>query len=107
MRVTKQDLILEIARRRKIKIDVVKEIYNALEDLVFETICNTTEEDTKVNPIDIRLFEGISLNSYYEPEKEKKVNYIKDDKDSIVTVKSKIKLKAFITNNLKNKINKN
>ena len=26
MRVTKQDLILEIARRRKIKIDVVKEI---------------------------------------------------------------------------------
>ena len=38
MRVTKQDLILEIARRKKIKIDVVQEIYNALEDLVFETI---------------------------------------------------------------------
>ena len=42
VRVTKQDLILEIARRRKIKIDIVKEIYNALEDLVFETLIVST-----------------------------------------------------------------
>ena len=71
MRVTKQDLILEIARRRKIKIDIVKEIYNALEDLVFETICNTTEEDVKDNTVNLRLFDGISLYSYFESEKEK------------------------------------
>lgn len=106
LRVTKEDMILEIARREKIKIPIVRAVYNALEKLFFETITSTTESDTKDNPINIRLFEGISFNSYYEPEKEKKVNYITDKESNTILVKSKIKLKALITKNLKNKLNK-
>lgn len=108
MRVTKEDLILSIARQEKIKIDTVRSVYNALERIVFETITSTKKEDTKDNPVEIRLFEGINLNSYYEPEKEVKLNYVKDEtQNDTILVKGKIKLKTHITRNLKKKINRN
>ena len=97
IRFTKENLIKDIAKQTNNNISDVKEIYNALENLVFDILSSVNED----RDVDIRLFEGISLDGIYVPAKEKK-NYL-TGKTSLVT--SKIKPKFNITRSYIEKLN--
>ena len=97
IRFTKENLIKDIAKQTNNNISDVKEIYNALENLVFD-ILSSVDSDRDV---DIRLFEGISLDGIYVPAKEKKNNLT--GKTSLV--ESKIKPKFNITRSYIEKLN--
>ena len=97
IRFTKENLIKDIAKQTNNNISDVKEIYNALENLVFDILSSVNED----RDVDIRLFEGISLDGTYVPAKEKKNNLT--GKTSFVG--SKIKPKFNITRSYVEKLN--
>lgn len=97
IRFTKENLIKDIAKQTNNNISDVKEIYNALENLVFDILSSVNED----RDVDIRLFEGISLDGIYVPAKEKKNNLT--GKTSLV--ESKIKPKFNITRSYVEKLN--
>lgn len=97
IRFTKENLIKDIAKQTNNNISDVKEIYNALENLVFDILSSVNED----RDVDIRLFEGISLDGIYVPAKEKKNNLT--GKTSFV--ESKIKPKFNITRSYVEKLN--
>ena len=97
IRFTKENLIKDISKQTNNNISDVKEIYNALENLVFDILSSVNED----RDVDIRLFEGISLDGIYVPAKEKKNNLT--GKTSLVD--SKIKPKFNITRSYCEKLN--
>ena len=97
IRFTKENLIKDISKQTNNNISDVKEIYNALENLVFDILSSVDEN----RDVDIRLFEGISLDGTYVPAKEKKNNLT--GKTSFV--ESKIKPKFNITRSYVEKLN--
>lgn len=97
IRFTKENLIKDIAKQTNKNISDVRDIYNALEKDVFD-ILSSVDEDKDVN---IRLFEGISLNGVYVPEMKKANNLT--GKSSLV--ESKIKPKCNITRSYCEKLN--
>ena len=97
IRFTKENLIKDIAKQTNNNISDVKEMYNALEDTIFSILSSVNED----RDIDIRLFEGISLDGIYVPAKEKKNNLT--GKTSLV--ESKIKPKFNITRSYVEKLN--
>ena len=89
---TKDMLIKQVARKfGNHTVDDVKEIYNAIEDEVFNSLSRATPDAD----ISVRLFEGIVIDSSFVPEKTKMNNLTGE---SILT-SSKIKPKATITRN--------
>ena len=86
-----------IVKQKNKNISDVKEIYNSLEKLIFDILSSVNED----RDIDIRLFEGISLDGIYVPAKEKKNNLT--GKTSLV--ESKIKPKFNITRSYIEKLN--
>ena len=97
IRFTKENLIKDIAKQTNNNISDVKEIYNALENIIFDTLSSVGED----RDVDIRLFEGISLDGVYVPEKEKKNNLT----GKTGLVESKIKPKFNITRSYCEKLN--
>lgn len=97
IRFTKENLIKDIANQTSNNISDVKEIYNTLEKLIFDILSSVGKD----RDIDIRLFEGISLDGVYIPAKEKKNNLT--GKTSLV--ESKIKPKFNITRSYIEKLN--
>ena len=97
IRFTKENLIKDIAKQTNNNISAVKEIYNALENIIFDTLSSVGED----RDVDIRLFEGISLDGVYVPEKEKKNNLT----GKTGLVESKIKPKFNITRSYCEKLN--
>lgn len=95
--ITKESLIRNIAKYTNNNIYDVREIYNALENIIFETLCSVNEEQE----ICIRLFEGISLDGKYISEKTKRNNLT----GKVSFVESKIKPKFNITRNYCEKLN--
>ena len=94
---TKENLIKDIAKQTNNSVSDVKEIYNALEKDIFDILSSVDENQD----VSIRLFEGISLDGIYVPEKEKKNNLT--GKTSLV--ESKIKPKFNITRSYCEKLN--
>ena len=94
---TKENLVKDIAKQTNNNISDVKEIYNALEKDIFDILSSTDKNQN----VSIRLFEGISLDGIYVPEKEKKNNLT--GKTSLV--ESKIKPKFNITRSYCEKLN--
>lgn len=96
-KITKENLIKDIAKQTNNNVLDIKNIYNTLEDMIFD-ILSSVNDNQDVN---IRLFEGISLDGVYVPEKEKKNNLT--GKTSLVG--SKIKPKFNITRSYCEKLN--
>jgi nucleoid DNA-binding protein len=96
-KITKENLIKDIAKQTNNNVLDIKNIYNTLEDMIFD-ILSSVNDNQDVN---IRLFEGISLDGVYVPEKEKKNNLT--GKTSLV--ESKIKPKFNITRSYCEKLN--
>ena len=76
---------------------VVKDIYNMIEDVIFDTLSSVD----KKQDVCIRLFEGISLDGKYAPEKTK-INNLTGETSF---VGSKIKPKFNITRSYCEKLN--
>lgn len=97
IKITKESIIKDIVKQTNQNIADVKEIYNALEDAIFEKLVSV-EENRNVR---IKLFEGISLDGCYVPEKTKKNNLT----GKTEFVESKIKPKFNITRSYCEKLN--
>ena len=95
--ITKESLIRNIAKNTNNNIYDVREIYNALENMIFDTLYSVNEEQD----VCIRLFEGISLDGKYISEKTKRNNLT----GKLSVVESKIKPKFNITRNYCEKLN--
>lgn len=94
---TKERLIKRIADTEHKDIALVRSIYNTLENVVVEALSLATPE----TDVSVKLFEGITLDSSYVPEKVKKNNLTGKN----IVVAEHIKAKANITRNYQEKIN--
>ena len=77
--------------------NVVKDVYNIFEDVIFDTLSSVD----KKQDICIRMFEGVSLDGKYEPEKTKQNNLTGE----MSFVGSRIKPKFNITRSYCEKLN--
>lgn len=77
--------------------NVVKDIYNIFENVIFDTLSSVD----KKRDVCIKLFEGISLDGKYEPEKTKQNNLTGE----MSFVGSRIKPKFNITRSYCEKLN--
>ena len=97
IKVTKENLIKDIANQTNKKVSDVRDVYNALEKNLFDILSSVKDN----GDISIRLFEGISLEGTYIPEKTKQNNLT--GKTNLVD--SKIKPKFTITRSYCEKLN--
>lgn len=95
--VKKENLIREVAKQSNKNISDVKLIYNTLETNIFNILSSVN----KKQDVCIKLFEGISLDGKYIPEKTKKNNLTGE----VNLVESKIKPKFNITRSYCEKLN--
>lgn len=97
IKITKDNLIKDIAKLTNKNISDVKDVYNALEKDVFDILSSVNED----KDFCIKLFEGISLNGTYISEQTKKNNLT----GKVSFVESKIKPKCNITRSYIEKLN--
>ena len=95
--VKKENLIRDVAKQTNNNISDVKLVYNTLENLIFNILSSVDENED----VCIRLFEGISLDGKYVPEKTKQNNLTGETH----FVESKIKPKFNITRSYCEKLN--
>ena len=93
---TKDILIRRISDICGKDMSTIRIVYNALEETVAKLL-SSANEDTDVS---IRLFEGITLDSTFIPDKTK----INNLTGKVITAASKIKPKANITRTYRNKL---
>lgn len=91
-------------RYNKVTLDLVRTIYDELENQIITYLSEVDETNTSDNPKTIRLFEGVTLSSCYKPAKETVLNF-SDSKDKVM-VKSRVDVKANVTRYIKEKITK-
>ena len=96
---TKDILIKNIAEKCNKDVNTVRTVYNTLENTIAKLL-SSANENTDVT---IRLFEGISIDSTFVPEKTK----INNLTGKVITSTSKIKPKANITRYYRDKITAN
>lgn len=97
--ITKENLIKDIAKQTNNNIGDVRDIYNALEDYLFDILSFVNEEQD----ISIKLFGGISLDGIFVPAKTKVNNLTGEE----TLVDSKIKPKFKITRSYRERLNNN
>ena len=97
IKITKETLIRDIARQTNKSVGDVKDVYNVLEKTIFDILSSVDVN----GDISIRLFEGISLDGTYIPEKTKQNNLTGE----VSLVESKIKPKFNITRSYCEKLN--
>ena len=78
---------------------VIKDVYGLLEDVIFSSLSSVDDKQD----VCIRLFEGVSIDGVYIPEKTKMINFTGE----MHTVGSKIKPKFNITRSYCEKLNNN
>lgn len=98
IKITKGKIIKDIARKTNKTAYDIKSFYNALENIIFDALCSADENQD----VCVRLFEGISLDGRYIPEKKKKNNLT----GQVSLVDGKIKPKFNITRSYCEKLNK-
>lgn len=97
-KVTKDALIKSIAAISGRDVFAVKDVLNAMEDVLFDYVSSVDEKNTEIS---IKLFEGVSFDAKYMPEKVK-INNLTGKSTS---VSSKIKPKFNITRTYCEKLN--
>ena len=97
IKITKENLIRDIAKQTNRNISDVRDIYNVLEKTIFDILSSVDVN----GDVSIRLFEGISLDGSYIDEKTKKNNLT----GKVNLVEGKIKPKFNITRSYCEKLN--
>lgn len=93
---TKEMIIRKIYETSGKDIGTIRIIYNTLEEIV-ANLLSSAKDDTDIS---IRLFEGITFDSTYVPEKIKLNNLT----GKVITASSKIKPKVNVTRTYRNKL---
>ena len=97
IKITKETIIRDVAKQTNHSISDIRAIYNVLEKTIFDILSSVDIN----GDVSIKLFEGISLDGVYIPEKNKHNNLTgKTD-----VVQSKIKPKCIITRSYCEKLN--
>lgn len=104
--VKKEKLIRDVAKQTNNNISDVKLVYNTLENVIFKYLSSVNKDED----ICIKLFEGVTLDGKYVPEKVKKNNFEKSKSRNLagietLLVKSKIEPKFNITRSYCEKLN--
>lgn len=94
MTVTQDELIKKIANKEDIEVATVRKIFKSAEDFIFDYLSSATQSENRV----IKLFNGISLECKYIPEKKM---HTYDD----IICGSKIWAKSKITRHYNRKLN--
>lgn len=97
IKITKENLIRDVAKQTNNSIQNVRNIYNSLEGLVYDILSSVNAD----KDVTIKLFEGIVLDGKYIPEKTK-LNNLTGKTDF---VERKIKPKCNISRNYCEKLN--
>lgn len=92
-------------KKNKLTLELIRDIYDELENQVVDCLSEVDETNDTDNPVVIRLFEGITLSSFYKPQKDVFLNFIKSE-DNIATIKGRVGVKANVTRYIKEKITK-
>ena len=92
-------------KKNKLTLELIRDIYDELENQVIDCLSEVDETNDTDNPVVIRLFEGITLSSFYKPQKDVFLNFIKSE-DNIATIKGRVGVKANVTRYIKEKITK-
>lgn len=95
---TKDSISKEVARDIKFSPDHVREVIECIEEKVAKHLAEADER----NDVSVRLFTGISFNSEYVPERE----YVSSLSGEKSTASARIRPKAHITRNYRDKITK-
>lgn len=98
IKITKNNIIRNIAKQTNKNICEIKEIYDVLESLIFDYLHSVNEQQD----VSIKLFEGIVLDGKFIAKKEKQNNLTGE----VGFVESKIKPKFNITRSYCEKLNK-
>lgn len=99
MEITREQLIRRVAEEANYWQKDVRNVFNALEDVILECFGEVTEEE----PISIRILQGLALQGHIVPERER-VNPI--DRTPIVcppTVKTSAKYSALFKKKIQEK----
>lgn len=67
MEITRDQMIKKVAEASGYYQKNVKDVFNVLEDVILECFSEATEEE----PISIRILQGLALNGYVVPERER------------------------------------
>ena len=96
-----------IIKNNRITLDLLRNIYDELENQLVKAMSEVTVENTADNPIVIRLFEGMNIECYYKPEKETILNFLKHTpNDGLTTIKSRVGVRISTTRHFKEKLAK-
>lgn len=101
-RVASSDDIKEMKVFGRVTMSLIRSIYDELENQIVAYLSELDECNTVDNPKVVRVFEGITLSSYYKPQKETVLNF--SETKEKVTVKSRIDVKANVTRYIREKI---
>ena len=93
---TKADLIKSIARDCGMEQEEVRMVYESLDQHIVEALISATEDADVV----VRLFDGVSLSSTFEPEMERHNNLTGEN----IISSSKIRPKAKLTRNYRERL---
>lgn len=93
---TKEMIIKKIAEVCGYSTSYVRKFYNTFEDMISELLSSANE----TTDVSLRLFEGITIDSTFVPQKTKTNNLTGE----VIVTSSKIKPKANITRNYKEKL---
>lgn len=96
-KITRDNIIKALAKKTMLSVGIVKEVYDALEDVIAEQLSTVTED----NSITLKLFAGITLNGVYVPEHKVRNNNV----TSVDMVPSKIKPRFNISKYYIDKLN--
>lgn len=95
---TKANLIKSIARDCGFEQEEVRMVYESLDNHILEALSSATEDEDVV----VRLFDGVSISSTFEPEMERHNNLTGE---SIIS-SCKIRPKAKLTRNYRERLTK-
>lgn len=93
---TKANLIKSIARDCGFEQEEVRMVYESLDQHIVEALISATEDTDVV----VRLFDGVSLSSTFEPEMERHNNLTGED----IVSSCKIRPKAKLTRNYRERL---
>lgn len=93
-------------RYNKLTMELIREIYEELENQVVKCLSEVDETNDSKHPVVVRLFEGVTISSFYKPPKETVLNFMKNTTDNTITAKGRVGIKTNVTRYLKEKLTK-
>ena len=98
-RVYDSEKVQNLKLRNKPTLEMVRTIYNEIESQIMKELAEIDESKDVNNPVNIRVFDGVTIVGYYKPPINFVPSFLKDRPDKLAKVdfKSKINVKINAT----------